>query len=146
MPEDCKINQLADNSQSWLIWPKAEMSFLIKFGSPVITNDGVTIAKEIELENPFENMGAQLVKRKLPRKQMMWPETVNFTTAILFAQAIIREGLKNVAAKANLWESKKAFFKSDRIFEAESFCKALSRIPFLAQKPSPVSQPFQQKR
>ncbi len=70
-----------------------------KFGSPLITNDGVTIAKEIELEDAFENMGAQLVKEVATKTNDVVGDGT--TTATLLAQAIIREGLKNVAAGAN---------------------------------------------
>ena len=70
-----------------------------KFGAPLITNDGVTIAKEIELEDPFENMGAQLVKEVATKTNDVAGDGT--TTATLLAQAIIREGLKNVAAGAN---------------------------------------------
>lgn len=70
-----------------------------KYGAPLITNDGVTIAKEIELENPFENMGAQLVKEVSVKTNDVAGDGT--TTACLLAQAIIREGLKNVAAGAN---------------------------------------------
>ena len=70
-----------------------------KFGSPLITNDGVTIAREIELEDPLENMGAQLVKEVATKTNDVAGDGT--TTATLLAQAIIREGLKNVAAGAN---------------------------------------------
>ncbi|KMT23299.1 chaperonin GroEL [Clostridium cylindrosporum] len=70
-----------------------------KFGSPLITNDGVTIAREIELEDPYENMGAQLVKEVSTKTNDVAGDGT--TTATLLAQAIIREGLKNVTAGAN---------------------------------------------
>src|SRR5512133_1464086 len=70
-----------------------------KYGAPLITNDGVTIAKEIELDDPFENMGAQLVKEVATKTNDVAGDGT--TTATLLAQAIIREGLKNVAAGAN---------------------------------------------
>jgi len=70
-----------------------------KFGSPTITNDGVSIAREIELENPFENMGAQLVKEVATKTNDVAGDGT--TTATLLAEAIIKEGLKNVAAGAN---------------------------------------------
>src|SRR3712207_8966106 len=70
-----------------------------KFGSPLITNDGVTIAREIELEDAFENMGAQLVKEVATKTNDVAGDGT--TTATLLAQAIIREGLKNVTAGAN---------------------------------------------
>src|ERR1700736_3454685 len=70
-----------------------------KFGSPTITNDGVTIAKEIELEDAFENMGAQLVKEVATKTNDVAGDGT--TTATVLAQAMIREGLKNVTAGAN---------------------------------------------
>ena len=70
-----------------------------KFGAPLITNDGVTIAKEIELEDPFENMGAQLVKEVATKTNDVAGDGT--TTATLLAQALVREGLKNVTAGAN---------------------------------------------
>ena len=70
-----------------------------KYGSPLITNDGVTIAKEIELEEPFENMGAQLVKEVATKTNDVAGDGT--TTATLLAQALVREGMKNVAAGAN---------------------------------------------
>src|SRR5687767_12049508 len=76
-----------------------------KFGSPMITNDGVTIAKEIELEDPFENMGAQLVKEVATKTQDVAGDGT--TTATVLAQAIVREGLRNVSAGANPMELKK---------------------------------------
>src|SRR5580704_3673792 len=70
-----------------------------KFGPPTITNDGVTIAKEIELEDPFENMGAQLVREVATKTNDVAGDGT--TTATVLAQAIVREGLRNVAAGAN---------------------------------------------
>src|SRR5947208_8829845 len=70
-----------------------------KFGPPTITNDGVTIAKEVELENPFENMGAQLVKEAATKTNDVAGDGT--TTATVLAQALVREGFKNVAAGAN---------------------------------------------
>ncbi|MEA4938579.1 MAG: chaperonin GroEL [Christensenella sp.] len=70
-----------------------------KYGAPLITNDGVTIAKEIELDDPFENMGAQLVKEVATKTNDVAGDST--TTATLLAQAIVREGMKNVAAGAN---------------------------------------------
>ena len=70
-----------------------------KFGSPLITNDGVSIAKEIELENPYENMGAKLVAEVASKTNEIAGDGT--TTATVLAQAMIREGLKNVTAGAN---------------------------------------------
>lgn len=93
------VNQLADTVKVTL-GPKGRNVVLDKkFGAPLITNDGVTIAKEIELEDPFENMGAQLVKEVATKTNDVAGDGT--TTATLLAQAVIREGLKNVAAGAN---------------------------------------------
>ncbi len=93
------INQLADTVKITL-GPKGRNVVLDKkFGSPLITNDGVTIAKEIELEDPFENMGAQLVKEVATKTNDVAGDGT--TTATLLAQALVREGMKNVAAGAN---------------------------------------------
>jgi chaperonin GroEL len=93
------VNILADTVKVTL-GPKGRNVVLDKkFGSPLITNDGVTIAKEIELDDPFENMGAQLVKEVATKTNDVAGDGT--TTATLLAQAIIREGLKNVAAGAN---------------------------------------------
>jgi len=93
------VNKLADTVKVTL-GPKGRNVVLDKkFGSPLITNDGVTIAKEIELEDEYENMGAQLVKEVATKTNDVAGDGT--TTATLLAQAIIREGLKNVAAGAN---------------------------------------------
>lgn len=93
------VNKLADTVKV-TIGPKGRNVILDKkFGSPLITNDGVTIAKEIELEDPYENMGAQLVKEVATKTNDVAGDGT--TTATLLAQAIIREGLKNVAAGSN---------------------------------------------
>ncbi|MDI6786102.1 MAG: chaperonin GroEL [bacterium] len=81
-----------------------------KFGSPVITNDGVTIAKEIELEDPYENMGAQLVKEVATKTQDVAGDGT--TTGTILAQAIIKEGLKNVTAGANPMALKRGIEKA----------------------------------
>ena len=93
------INTLADTVKITL-GPKGRNVVLDKkFGAPLITNDGVTIAKEIELEDPFENMGAQLVREVSVKTNDVAGDGT--TTATLLAQALVREGLKNVAAGAN---------------------------------------------
>ena len=93
------VNALADTVKITL-GPKGRNVVLDKkYGAPLITNDGVTIAKEIELEDPFENMGAQLVKEVATKTNDVAGDGT--TTATLLAQAIIREGMKNVAAGAN---------------------------------------------
>ncbi len=93
------VNQLA-NTVKVTLGPKGRNVVLEKkFGAPLITNDGVTIAKEIELECPFENMGAQLVKEVASKTNDIAGDGT--TTATLLAQALVREGLKNVTAGAN---------------------------------------------
>ncbi|MDD2498016.1 MAG: chaperonin GroEL [Desulfitobacteriaceae bacterium] len=93
------VNSLA-NAVKVTLGPKGRNVVLEKkFGSPLITNDGVTIAREIELEDPIENMGAQLVKEVATKTNDVAGDGT--TTACLLAQAIIREGMKNVAAGAN---------------------------------------------
>ena len=111
------VNQLADTVKITL-GPKGRNVVLDKkYGSPLITNDGVTIAKEIELEDPFENMGAQLVKEVATKTNDVAGDGT--TTATLMAQAIIREGLKNVAAGANPMVLKNGIAKAaDRAVEA----------------------------
>ena len=81
-----------------------------KFGAPLITNDGVTIAKEIELEDPFENMGAQVVKEVATKTNDAAGDGT--TTATLLAQALVREGMKNIAAGANPMVVKKGIEKA----------------------------------
>lgn len=104
------VDQLADAVKITL-GPKGRNVVLDKkFGSPLITNDGVTIAKDIELEDAFENMGAQLVKEVATKTNDVAGDGT--TTATLLAQAIIREGLKNVAAGANPMIVKKGIQKS----------------------------------
>ena len=93
------VNQLADTVKVTL-GPKGRNVVLDKkYGAPLITNDGVTIAKEVELEDAFENMGAQLVKEVATKTNDIAGDGT--TTATLLAQALIREGMKNVAAGAN---------------------------------------------
>ena len=93
------LNALA-NTVKITMGPKGRNVVLDKkYGAPLITNDGVTIAKEIELEDPFENMGAQLIKEVATKTNDVAGDGT--TTATLLAQAIVREGLKNLAAGAN---------------------------------------------
>ena len=104
------VNQLADTVKITM-GPKGRNVVLDKkFGAPLITNDGVTIAKEIELEEPFENMGAQLVKEVSTKTNDVAGDGT--TTATLLAQAIIHEGLKNLAAGANPMVMKKGISKA----------------------------------
>ncbi len=93
------INQLADTVKITLGPKGCNVVLDKKFGAPLITNDGVTIAKEVELDDPFENMGAQLVKEVSIKTNDVAGDGT--TTATLLAQALIREGMKNVAAGAN---------------------------------------------
>ncbi|MCL1919163.1 MAG: chaperonin GroEL [Peptococcaceae bacterium] len=110
------VNQLAETVRVTL-GPKGRNVVLDKkFGSPLITNDGVTIARDIELEDPFENMGAQLVKEVATKTNDVAGDGT--TTATVLAQAIIREGLKNVAAGANPMEIKRGIEKAvDKVVE-----------------------------
>jgi len=104
------INTLADTVKITL-GPKGRNVVLDKkFGSPLITNDGVTIAKEIELDDPFENMGAALVREVATKTNDTAGDGT--TTATLLAQAFIREGMKNVAAGANPMILKKGITKA----------------------------------
>ncbi len=118
------VNQLADTVKITL-GPKGRNVVLDKkFGAPLITNDGVTIAKEIELEDPFENMGAQLVKEVSIKTNDVAGDGT--TTATLLAQALIREGMKNVTAGANPMVLKKGI--------SEAVEKAVEAIENNSQK------------
>ena len=104
------VNQLADTVKITL-GPKGRNVVLDKkFGTPLITNDGVSIAKEIELDDPFENMGAQLVREVSTKTNDVAGDGT--TTATLLAQAMIREGLKNLAAGAKPIVMKKGMAKA----------------------------------
>ena len=104
------IDQLA-NTVKITLGPKGRNVVLDKkFGAPLITNDGVTIAKEIELDDPFENMGAQLVKEVATKTNDVAGDGT--TTATLLAQALIREGMKNVTGGANPMFVKKGIAKA----------------------------------
>ncbi|EEG77398.1 chaperonin GroEL [Dethiobacter alkaliphilus] len=107
------VNQLADTVKVTL-GPKGRNVVLDKkFGAPLITNDGVTIAREIELEDAFENLGAQLVKEVATKTQDIAGDGT--TTATLLAQAIIREGIKNVTAGANPMAIKRGIEKAVKV-------------------------------
>ncbi|WP_298016779.1 chaperonin GroEL [uncultured Dysosmobacter sp.] len=111
------VNQLADTVKVTL-GPKGRNVVLDKkYGSPLITNDGVTIAKEVELDDPFENMGAQLVKEVSTKTNDVAGDGT--TTATLLAQAMIHEGLKNLAAGANPIVVKKGMAKAVEAAVAE---------------------------
>ena len=104
------IDKLADTVKITL-GPKGRNVVIDKkYGTPLITNDGVTIAKEIELEDAFENMGAQLVKEVATKTNDVAGDGT--TTATLLAQALVREGMKNVAAGANPMVVKKGIKKA----------------------------------
>ena len=93
------VNKLADAVKVTL-GPKGRNVVLDKkFGAPTITNDGVSIAKEVELEDPFENMGAQLVKEVATKTNDVAGDGT--TTATVLAQAMVQHGMRNVAAGAN---------------------------------------------
>ena len=105
------IDQLADTVKITL-GPKGRNVVLAKkFGSPVITNDGVTIAKEIELKDAFENMGAQLVREVATKTNDAAGDGT--TTATVLAQALVTEGMKNVAAGANPMDVKRGMQKAE---------------------------------
>jgi chaperonin GroEL len=111
------VNALSDTVKVTL-GPKGRNVVLDKkFGSPLITNDGVTIAREIELEDGFENMGAQLVKEVATKTQDVAGDGT--TTATLLAQAIIREGIKNVTAGANPMILRKGIEKAVKVVVEE---------------------------
>ena len=111
------VNTLADTVKVTL-GPKGRNVVLAKkFGAPLITNDGVTIAKEIELDDPFENMGAQLVREVSTKTNDVAGDGT--TTATLLAQAMVREGLKNLAAGANPIVMKKGMAKAVEAAVAE---------------------------
>lgn len=127
------VNKLA-NTVKVTLGPKGRNVVLDKkFGSPLITNDGVTIAKEIELEDPFENMGAQLVKEVATKTNDIAGDGT--TTATLLAQAIIREGLKNVAAGANPMAIKKGILKA-----ADAAVEGLKELSKPIQSSQAISQ------
>jgi chaperonin GroEL len=104
------VNKLADTVKVTL-GPRGRNVVLDKkFGAPTITNDGVSIAREIELEDPYENMGAQLVKEVATKTNDIAGDGT--TTATVLAQALVHEGLRNVAAGANPMGLKKGIDKA----------------------------------
>jgi len=117
------INKLADTVKSTL-GPKGRNVVLEKsFGSPTITNDGVTIAREIELKDPFENMGAQLLKEVATKTNDVAGDGT--TTAVLLAQSMVRAGMKNVVAGANPMIIKRGIEKATRAAVEELKKRAL---------------------
>ncbi len=130
------VDHLADTVKITL-GPKGRNVILDrKFGSPLITNDGVTIAREIELEDPVENMGAQLVKEVATKTNDVAGDGT--TTATLLAQIIIKEGFKNVAAGANPMELKKGINKAVEVAveEIKNLAKTVESKENIAQTAS----------
>jgi chaperonin GroEL len=127
------INKLADTVKVTLGPKGRNVALDKKFGAPLITNDGVTIAREIELEDAFENMGAQLVKEVSTKTNDVAGDGT--TTATLLAQAIIREGLKNVAAGANPMILRKGITKAvdSVVNEIKSLSKTVDSKESIAQ-------------
>lgn len=127
------VNTLADAVRVTL-GPKGRNVVLErKFGSPVITNDGVTIAKEIELEDSYENMGVQLVKEVATKTNDVAGDGT--TTATLLAQAMIREGLKNVAAGANPMIMRKGIEKA-----VDTVVKEIQKVSSPVETKEDISQ------
>ncbi|NLY09253.1 MAG: chaperonin GroEL [Tissierellia bacterium] len=127
------INKLADTVKVTL-GPKGRNVVLDKlYGSPLITNDGVTIAREIELEDPYENMGAQLVREVATKTNDVAGDGT--TTATLLAQALIREGMKNVAAGANPMILRKGISEAvdKAVDEIKKFSVPVERSEAIAQ-------------
>ncbi|MCG0274950.1 MAG: chaperonin GroEL [Thermosediminibacteraceae bacterium] len=127
------IDKLA-NTVKVTLGPKGRNVVLDKkFGTPTITNDGVTIAREIELEDPFENMGAQLIKEVATKTQDVAGDGT--TTATLLAQAIIHEGMKNVVAGANPMLIKRGIEKAVKavVEELKTFSKPVETKEAIAQ-------------
>lgn len=144
------VNQLADAVKATL-GPKGRNAILDKkFGAPTITKDGVTVAKEIELKNPYENMGAQLVREVASKTSDVAGDGT--TTATVLAQAIYREGVKNITAGANPMEIKRGIDKAVEVAIAElkkisKPCQNKKKLPKLAlflpttTTPSAISLP-----
>ena len=127
------VNQLADAVKATL-GPKGRNAILDKkFGAPTITKDGVTVAKEIELKNPYENMGAQLVREVASKTSDTAGDGT--TTATVLAQAIYREGAKNITAGANPMEIKRGIDKAVEVVMAE-----LKKLSKPCQNKTEISQ------
>ena len=121
------INKLADTVKITL-GPKGRNVVLDKkFGAPLITNDGVTIAKEVELEDPFENMGAQLVKEVATKTNDVAGDGT--TTATLLAQALIREGMKNVTAGAQRKDHDEREEQSNELLHVHAIFSSIKILP-----------------
>ena len=120
------VNKLADTVRVTL-GPKGRNVVLDKsYGTPLITNDGVTIAKEIELEDAFENMGAQLVKEVATKTNDVAGDGT--TTATVLAQAMINEGMKNLAAGANPIVLRKGMKKASDAAVGEMVADAMEKV------------------
>ena len=104
------VNKLADAVKVTLGPRGRNVVLEKKFGAPTITNDGVSIAREVELEDPYENMGAQLVKEVATKTNDVAGDGT--TTATVLAQALVKEGLRNVAAGANPMALKRGIDKA----------------------------------
>lgn len=127
------VNQLADAVKATL-GPKGRNAILDKkFGAPTITKDGVTVAKEIELKNPYENMGAQLVREVASKTSDVAGDGT--TTATVLAQAIFREGVKNITAGGNPMEIKRGIDKA-----VEAAVEELKKISKPCQTKKEISQ------
>lgn len=127
------VNQLADAVKATL-GPKGRNAILDKkFGAPTITKDGVTVAKEIDLKNPYENMGAQLVREVASKTSDIAGDGT--TTATVLAQAIYREGVKNITAGANPMEIKRGIDKA-----VEVTIEELKKISKPCQTKKEISQ------
>src|SRR5215212_1012278 len=127
------VNQLADAVKATL-GPKGRNAILDKkFGAPTITKDGVTVAKEIELRNPYENMGAQLVREVASKTSDTAGDGT--TTATVLAQAIFREGVKNITAGANPMEIQRGINKAVEVVIAE-----LKKLSKPCQNKTEISQ------
>src|SRR5579885_3642370 len=127
------VNQLADAVKATL-GPKGRNAILDKkFGAPTITKDGVTVAKEIELKNPYENMGAQLVREVASKTSDTAGDGT--TTATVLAQAIFREGAKNITAGGNPMEIKRGIDRAVEVIVQE-----LKKISKPCQAKTEISQ------
>src|SRR5574341_485747 len=127
------VNQLADAVKATL-GPKGRNAILDKkFGAPTITKDGVTVAKEVELKNPYENMGAQLVREVASKTSDTAGDGT--TTATVLAQAMYREGAKNITAGANPMEIKRGIDKAVEAVVAE-----LKKLSKPCQNKTEISQ------
>ena len=110
------INILADTVKVTLGPRGRNVVLSRKFGSPLVTKDGVTVAKEIDLKDPYENMGAQMVKEVASKTSDLAGDGT--TTATILAQAIYREGIKNVAAGANPMDLKRGIDRAVEVMIA----------------------------